>query len=129
MRSAIKAAVVVLGLWSLTAGAATHTLPLVLPVSSEALEGFVRVLNQSDRAGSIRIHAIDDTGQRFGPVSLAIGAKSTLHFNSTDLEQGNADKGLSGGVGDGSGNWRLELATALIGRYLGGLELWFQSKL
>ena len=95
------------------AGAATHTLPLVLPASSQALQGFVRILNQSDRAGTVSIHAIDDSGRRFGPVSLAIGARSARHFNSTDLERGNVGKGLSGGVGDGSGSWRLVLDTSL----------------
>ena len=109
-----KAAVVVaLVLVSLAAGAATHTLPLVLPASSQSLQGFVRVLNQSDRAGTVSILAIDDSGREFGPVSLAIAARSARHFNSTDLERGNRGKGLSGGVGDGSGNWRLRLDTTL----------------
>ena len=114
MKSARKAAAVVaLGFASIAAGAATHTLPLVLPASSQALQGFVRILNQSDRAGTVSIHAIDDTGREFGPVSLSIGARSARHFTSTDLERGNAGKGLSAGVGDGSGNWRLKLDTTL----------------
>ena len=72
MKSAWKTpAVVALALASLTAGAATHTLPLVLPASSQSLQGFVRVLNQSDQAGTVSIRAIDDTGREFGPVSLA----------------------------------------------------------
>ena len=96
-----------------TPPAATHTLPLVAPASEAGLQGFVRIINHSDRAGTVEVRAIDDTGRRFGPVSLAIGAKETKHFNSTDLEHGNARKGLSGGVGDGDGDWRLELSTAL----------------
>ena len=36
-----------------------------------------------------------------------------MHFNSDELEQGNAAKGLSGGVGDGEGDWRLELTSEL----------------
>ena len=36
-------------------------------------------------------------------------ANGTLHFNSDDLERGNAEEGLSGGVGTGQGGWRLEL--------------------
>ena len=114
MQSTTKAAAVVaLGFASIAAGAATHTLPYVPPASSQALQGFIRVLNQSDRAGTVSIHAFDDTGREFGPVSLAIAARSARHFNSTDLERGNAGKGLSGGVGDGSGNWRLVLDTTL----------------
>ena len=61
----------------------------------------------------MRIHAVDDAGRRFGPASLAIAAGATVHFNSTDLENGSPGKGLSGGIGDGDGDWRLELASEL----------------
>ena len=91
----------------------TISLPLVLPADSAGLTGFVRIVNGGAQAGSVQIHAIDDTGRRFGPVSLAIGAEAVVNFNSRDLEQGNASKGLPSGVGNGEGNWRLELTTAL----------------
>ena len=91
----------------------THTLPLVLPASDAGIEGFVRVVNLSDRAGTVRIHAIDDTGERFGPVTLALDANETVNFRSRELEQGNATKGLPSGVGDGEGYWRLELESVL----------------
>lgn len=90
-----------------------HYLPLVMSASNKSQQGFVRVINRSSRAGTVRIHAIDDTGQRFGPVSLSLDSKETAHFSSHDLERGNASKGLFGGVGDGSGSWRLELDTNL----------------
>ena len=95
------------------APAATHSVPLVLSTDSENRQGFVRVINRSGRAGTVWIHAIDDEGRRFGPVRLSLGAKHTAHFNSMDLEDGNTSKGLSGGVGDGTGSWQLELETAL----------------
>ena len=88
-------------------------LPLVTPASNIAQRGFVRVINHTDRAGTVTIHAIDDTGRRLGPLSLSLDANAAVHFNSHDLENGNSRKGLSGGVGDGSGNWRLELASQL----------------
>ena len=115
MQATMKAAALVaLAFTSLAAGAATHTLPFVPDASNPALQGFVRVLNLSDRAGTVSIRAIDDSGREFGPVSLAISARSARHFNSTDLENGNPGKGLSGGVGDnGEGHWRLELVTEL----------------
>ena len=91
----------------------THTLPLVLPASNAALTGFVRIINRSGQAGTVSITAIDDTGSRAGPVSLSLDAAETVNFNSRDLEQGNAAKGLPVGVGDGSGSWRLVLETAL----------------
>ena len=73
----------------------------------------MRIVNRSARAGTVRIDAVDDVGDRFGPASLALGSRATVHFNSSDLEAGNASKGLSTGVGDGQGDWRLVLTTAL----------------
>ena len=89
-----------------------HTLPLVLSANSTQ-PGFVRIINRSDRAGTVTIHAIDDSGQRFGPVSLSIEAMATRNFDSRDLERGNPSKGLSRGVGEDDGNWRLVLDTEL----------------
>ena len=76
-------------------------------------QGFVRIANRSGEAGTVSIEAIDDAGTRFGPVTLSIGGGETVHFNSDDLEDGNAAKGLPDGVGDGSGAWRLEMGTDL----------------
>ena len=90
-----------------------HTLPLVMPASSMNRRGFVRINNHSNRSGTVRIHAIDDSGRRFGPVSLSLDAKEGMGFSSQDLERGNPEKGLPAGVGDGTGNWRLELRTTL----------------
>ena len=90
-----------------------HRIPLVMSASNSIQQGFVRVINFSDRTGTVRVHAIDDSGRRFGPMSFTLGANETKHFNSDDLERGNPSKGLSGGVGDGHGNWRLEIETSL----------------
>ena len=91
----------------------TKALPFVPPASNVEQQGFVRVVNHSDRAGTVEITAIDDKGQRFGPVTLSLEAKAAQHFNSRDLENGNPGKNLSGRAGDGTGNWRLELKTDL----------------
>ena len=90
-----------------------HTIPLVTPASNSVQQGFVRVINRSNRPGTVSIYAIDDSGARYGPVSLSLDPKATVHLTSQDLEHGNASKGLSRGVGDGEGNWRLELESAL----------------
>ena len=79
----------------------------------QGYQGFVRVINRSGEAGEVRIDAWDDAGQRAGPVTLAIEANETKHFNSGDLEAGNADKGLPEGIGSGEGDWRLELSSTL----------------
>ena len=90
-----------------------HDLPLVMEASNTARQGFVRIINRSDRDGTVDIHAIDDTGERYGPIRLEMDAKETVHFNSVDLEEGNEEKGLHPGVGDREGNWRLQLDTDL----------------
>ena len=84
-------------------------LPFVTAASNQDQQGFVRIANHSGRAGTVRIHAVDDTGEYRGPVELSLDAHQAAHFNSDDLESGNPSKGLSGGFGDGAGNWRLEL--------------------
>ena len=76
-------------------------------------QGFVRVTNHSPKQGRVVIHATDDEGRRHGPVTLSLGAHATAPFNSQDLEHGNASKGLSNGVGAGTGDWRLDFGSNL----------------
>ena len=89
-----------------------HRIPLVLSADS-VQQSFLRIINDSDEDGTVRIHAVDDEGRRFGPIVLALDALETQHFNSGDLERGARGKGLSGGIGEGRGHWRLELDTDL----------------
>ena len=86
------------------------SLPLFISASNPTQQGFVRVIHHGNASTAVTIHAIDDAGQRRGPVRLSLGAGDSVHFNSNDLEMGNAAKGLSGGLGAGEGDWRLELA-------------------
>jgi len=89
---------------------------LFFPSASDPLgrQGFVRVVNRSNRSGSVSITAFDDAGQEHGPITLALEALQTIHFNSVDFEDGNAAKGLPAGMGAPSqGDWRLELASEL----------------
>ena len=100
-----------------TASAGTapaHGLPF-LPSASDARgrQGIAQVLNRSAQAGEVRIVAVDDSGRRYGPLTLSIGANETAHVTSADLENGNADKGLFGATGPGVGDWRLELSSEL----------------
>ena len=93
----------------------THRIGL-FPPAADALgrQGFARIINHSDSDGEVDIVAWDDAGTSYGPVTLAIGGGETKHFNSDDLEEGNAEKGLDGATGPpGKGNWRLELSSTL----------------
>ena len=98
-----------------TAVVAGWPVPL-FPSAADSLgrQGFVRVVNRSAIDGEVLIDAVDDAGERFGPLRLAIGAGEATHFNSQDLEEGNAAKGLSGGVvAPTAGHWRLALSSTL----------------
>ena len=75
------------------------------------LQGFVRVINHEDAAGEVTIRATDDGGDRRDPITLAIGANESMQFNSDDLELGNDAKGLSAGIGSGTGDWRLDISS------------------
>ena len=84
-----------------------------MPSAPGSRQGFVRVANHDGRAGEVRILPVDDAGQAGGELTLSIGAGQTVHFNSDDLETGNPSKGLTGGAGDGRGDWRLALRSDL----------------
>ena len=79
------------------------------PKSHETREGFARVVNHGDSTATVQMEAFNDAGERHGPVTLTLGAGEAAHFNSTDLEDGNEAKGLSGNIGSGSADWRIEL--------------------
>ena len=91
-----------------------HAVPLFPQVADRwGRVGFARVVNHTRQAGEALVTAYDDTGREFGPVTLALGARETVHFNSNDLEMGNSAKGLSAGIGSGEGAWRLEFSSEL----------------
>ena len=88
-----------------------HTIPLFPARSAEGRLAFARVVNHTDEAAEASILAYDDEGTEYGPVTLSLGAGKTTHFNSGHLESGSRAKGLSGGLGAGAGDWRLELSS------------------
>ena len=103
-----------------TQAAQGHVLPFFTS-AGDVQQGFARIINHSPRSGTVRITGTDDAGSRYGPVTLSLGARQARHFNSDDLERGNAAKGLSGGLGDGEGYWRLRLESELdleVGAYI-----------
>ena len=89
----------------------TQTVPLFAPADDGIRQGFTRVVNLADRSGTVSLHARDDAGV-LRWTSFPIGANQVYHFNSDDLEDGNAEKGITG-VGDGTGNWYLALNSDL----------------
>ena len=108
-----------LSTWPSATGDQVRRVPFFPAASHPSQQGFVRVINRRSRSGTVEITAIDESGAAHGPVSLAIDGRATVHFNSEDLEVGNAGKGLSSGVGLGRGAWHLELRTDLTLDVLG----------
>lgn len=99
---------------ALSAYGAEHTVPLFLSSANLERQGFLRLINHADEAGTVQIVATDEAGEEFGPVYLTVAARATVHVNSTDVEEGNAQKGLPEGIGaNGVGDWRLALETDL----------------
>lgn len=116
---------VLVTMWVAFAGessADTKTLWFVPPASNQTQQGFIRVTNPSSVMTQVSLFGIDDTGQvSQGSASFALQPFESKQFNSTDIELGNPTKGLTGSIGTGTGNWRIELnasgliiATALI---------------
>ena len=89
----------------------THTVPLFPAKSAAGRQGFARVVNLTEEPAEVSVLAYDDNGTEYGPAILSLDANETAHFNSDDLEDGNEAKGLSGGIGSGQGDWRLELTS------------------
>ena len=68
----------------------------------------LRLVNVGEAEARVSITGIDDNGESAGPVRLAIPAGATRELSADDLEQGVA-RGLTGALGQGSGNWRLRV--------------------
>ena len=87
--------------------------PLMVSASDSMRQGFVRIINESEESGSVRIIAIDDGGNAAGPIEIQLGARQAFHFNSNDLEDGNANKGIVGLGSPMQGDWRLDIQASL----------------
>ena len=91
----------------------------LMPSTFDSRQGFVRIVNESEDSGSVRVFAFDDSGHAPDPIDIPLGAGQVVHFNTNDLENGNAGKGIEGGVGGPvQGNWRLDIETTLAVRVL-----------
>ncbi len=113
MRFALRTMVLLVALTALRSAAAEHRVPLFLSaLDSLQRQTFVRVINHSKQSGQLRIEAFDDSGRRFLVRPIVLDGDQVLHFNSDDLEDGNAAKGISG-IGAGEGDWRLVISSDL----------------
>ena len=92
----------------------TSQLVPYFPAASDSRpEGFVRIVNNSDLAGTVTIVAVDDAGSASDELTLALSANETVGLDAGDLETGAHDAGLTGSTGVGQGDWRLRLTSEL----------------
>ena len=87
------------------------SVPLMLAPDSER-QGFVRIINETDQAGRVRITAVDDAGNAASPIEIELEAGASLHFNSDDLADGNSAKGIDSIGQPRQGHWRLRVEAA-----------------
>ena len=91
-----------------------YTVPLFLTsTDTGAPTGVVRILNGTDEAGTVQIHAVDDAGRHTGPATFTLNAAAAAEFTAADLAAGNVALGLTGGIGADMGDARLEIETDL----------------
>lgn len=91
-----------------------HTLWFFPAASDVQHQGFVRLINRETRSGQVRVWGIDDAGATSpGAITLTLAPNESRQFNSRDAAFGNANKGLTGSLGTGTGDWRLVVASDL----------------
>ncbi len=101
--------VVALVVVAVPATAQNASIPYFPAAGDAHRQGFVRLVNHASQGGEVTIHATDDAGTTYDPISLMLNADQVVHFNSDDLEDGNVGKGIATGTGRGEGDWRLAI--------------------
>ena len=86
----------------LTSG--SHRVPFFNPGSNRAQISLLRLVNPGTDDARVTITGIDDVGNRGGNVTTTVPSGGAVTLSALDLEGG---EGLVGGLGDGTGKWRL----------------------
>ncbi len=81
------------------------------PGSNMGQQTFLRLINPGVLPATVELYGIDDAGNasRRPPVSLTLTPGSARQVTAQDVEQGNANKGLTSRLCDGSGKWQFLL--------------------
>lgn len=90
-----------------------HVVPFFPAASDTRPQGFLRIVNNSEDAGTIAIVAIDDDGNGSDELRLELGAGETFHLDADALQDGDSQGRLTGTAGVPTGDWRLRLTSDL----------------
>lgn len=94
-------------------GGPRHHIDLFPQATDPLRKGIARVVNRSASPGFVHVFGYDRNGARRGPAVLRLDPLATVQLDSSDIEDGNAAKRLTAGIGPGVGAWRLELVSPL----------------
>lgn len=98
------------------------TVPMLNPAENADQASWLRLVNTALVPAVASIVGIDDAGRAGEAVVEArLAPLGSVELSASDLESGNAAKGLVGRLGDGTGKWRLQV--------LGSVPLTVQSLL
>jgi len=99
---------------SQTISATERTLWFLPNGSDTSKEGFIRIVNNNNIAGTVTISGIsDDGGDGDSQITFTLNAKETKSLKTLELEGGSLTKGLNGSFGNGDGAWRLSIESPL----------------
>ena len=86
-----------------------YELPMFNPGSNPNQVSRLLLANATTEDASVTITGVDDRGVTYGEVSLEVAARRTRILSSQQLESGS--ESTIGRLGDGSGKWRLNVAS------------------
>src|SRR3546814_19516476 len=85
--------------------------PIFNPAENVNQVSRLRVINTNPQAVELHISGRDDSGMPGqSVVTTTLPPLASIELSSTDLENGNSGKGLSGKLGDGVGKWQLSVS-------------------
>ena len=79
------------------------------PGSNRSQRGLLRLVNDGAEAAEVVVTGVDDAGVSSGEVRLTVPAGEARTLAAAQLEAGG--EGLEGALGDGTGKWRLTVAS------------------
>ena len=86
------------------------------PAGNASEQSFLRISNTGGTSGLVTITGKDDNGvAAAGTVSMNLAAGKSVQLTSSDLQNGNAAKGLTGALGAGTGKWVLTVTGQISG--------------
>lgn len=85
--------------------------PVFNPAENHGRRSKLRLVNTSATPAYVRIRGVDDAGYPGADeVRVTLGGLEAVELDAAEIEQGDLVEGVSGGLGDGYGKWRLSVA-------------------